>query len=557
MPSMGVRRRVLGAAALVAVALTSTTAVAAGRPRDHAPHGGHTATPIRHLVVIFDENVSFDHYFATYPHAANPPGEPAFHAAHDTPAVNGLSKALLQHNPNAENPQRLDRSQALTCDQDHSYTAEQQAFDHGLMDKFVESTGRERCPAPNHGRPGLVMDYYDGNTVTAMWNYAQRFALSDNSYSTVFGPTTPGHLNLVSGRTHGATASAPTPAVANGTVIATGGQAAKYEDCSSPSTPKIEMSGPNVGDLLTAKGVSWGWFSGGFAATSRTADATAICASKHANVAGELHTDYYGGGWADPFQYYRSTANPHHLSPASVAEIGHAGRANHQYDLTDFWRALRARRMPAVSYLKPAVYQSGHAQSSDPLDEQRFLVDTINRIESSRAWRSTAIIIAYDDSDGWYDHQRSPTVNDSQSPQDALSGDGLCGVRTPVAGYQGRCGYGPRQPLLVISPYSRVNAVDHHVTDQTSILRFVEDNWLGGQRIGDGSFDALAGRLGGLVDFNRPHPRPLYLDPATGQREPVSSYAAWPRESGARSRRPSRRRSRGPRSGGPSRRSPR
>src|SRR4029077_9099317 len=99
-----------------------------------------TATPIEHIVVLFQENVSFDHYFATYPRAENLPGEPAFRAAPGTPAVDGLSDTLLQHNPNRYPPFRLARSQALTCDQDHSYLHEQQAMDHGLMDKFVEYT---------------------------------------------------------------------------------------------------------------------------------------------------------------------------------------------------------------------------------------------------------------------------------------------------------------------------------------------------------------------------------------------------------------------------------
>src|SRR5262245_23510138 len=84
--------------------------------------GYATTTPIKHLVVIFQENVSFDHYFGTYPVAANPAGEPQFHAASGTPSVNGLGPALLTQNPNASNPQRLDRSQPVTCDQDHSYT---------------------------------------------------------------------------------------------------------------------------------------------------------------------------------------------------------------------------------------------------------------------------------------------------------------------------------------------------------------------------------------------------------------------------------------------------
>ncbi len=496
-------------AAAVGLGAPSSTAAA-----EHARRP--TATPIRHLVVIYDENISFDHYFGTYPHAANPRGEPAFHAAPRTPSVNGLTRALRRENPNRANPQRLDRSQPLTCDQDHNYTAEQNAFDFGLMDKFVESTENLSCSPPSVSKPGLVMDYYDGNTVTALWNYAQRFAMSDNSYSTTFGPTTPGHLNLISGQAHGATASEPTPAVANGTVIATGGESAQYEDCAPSTGARVSMSGANIGNLLTAKGVTWGWFAGGFRPTAHVGG-KAVCGSTHDNIAGVPQTDYYSGGWVDPFQYYQSTANPHHLSPVSTAEIGHAGAANHQYDLTDFWRAIDSGRMPAVSYLKPAVYQNGHANNSDPLDEQHFLVNTINRIESSRYWRSTAIIIAYDDSDGWYDHQMSPIINDSQSPQDALSGAGLCGTRTPAAGYQDRCGYGPRQPLLILSPYSRVNAVDHHITDQTSILRFIEDNWLEGQRIGGGSFDALAGSLDGLFHFSHSHPQPLYLNPTTGE----------------------------------------
>jgi phospholipase C len=500
-------------AAAGAIALGIAPGMAAAPQRDEPA----TATPIKHLVVIYDENISFDHYFGTYPHAANPPGEPAFHPAKGTPSVNGLTETLLIHNPNSANPQRLDRSQPLTCSQNHAYTAEQRAFDHGLMDKFVESTQNLNCAPPSIAPPGLVMDYYDGNTVTALWNYAQRFAMSDNSYSTVFGPTVPGHLNLVSGQTHGAITSQPTPAVANGTVISTGGEAAQFEDCRPPDVARIEMTGRNIGNLLNAEGVSWGWFSDGFRPTSRTADGTAVCASAHANIGGVVQTDYYSGGWIEPFQYYQSTANPHHLAPASVAEIGHAGAANHQYDLADFWRALDAGRVPAVSYLKPAVYQNGHPDTSDPLDEQQFLVDTINRIQASKDWKSTAIIIAYDDDDGWYDHQMSPIVNHSQSPQDALTGDGLCGTSAPIGGYQDRCGHGPRQPLLVLSPYSKVNAVDHQITDQTSILRFIEDNWLGGQRIGDASFDALAGSLDGLLDFTRLHPQPLYLDPTTGQ----------------------------------------
>src|SRR5947209_9460621 len=166
---------------LAAIALLSGGTVGA---TGGEPPGRDTGavTPIQHLVVIFQENVSFDHYFATYPVAANPAGEPSFAAAADTPSVNGLNTPLnAPNNPNSTQPFRLDRSQYETCDQDHTYADEQKAFDSGLMDKFVETVGRGAgsCPDYGHG-PGLVMGYYDGNTVTALWNYAQHYAMSDN-----------------------------------------------------------------------------------------------------------------------------------------------------------------------------------------------------------------------------------------------------------------------------------------------------------------------------------------------------------------------------------------
>src|SRR6204780_465655 len=211
--SSGKQMRKAGAA-LLAVVLVIAHFLAGASSEDVAAGQATTATPIRHLVVIFQENVSFDHYFGTYPNALNPGGEPAFHAAADTPTVNGFSNALLNNNPNlnpangagTSNPFRLDRSQASTNDQDHDYTPEQMAFDGGLMDLFPANTGTAGPPPgapPIAGTTGLVMGYYDGNTVTGFWNYAQHYAMSDNSYDTNFGPSTPGAINLVSGQTNG------------------------------------------------------------------------------------------------------------------------------------------------------------------------------------------------------------------------------------------------------------------------------------------------------------------------------------------------------------------
>ena len=391
-------------------------------------HPARTTTPIKHVVVIFGENISFDHYFGTYPNATNADGTP-FTAARHTPKVNGLSKKLLTDNPNAYNPKRLAPSQALTCDQNHGYGPEQKAVNGGKMDKFVENTETDKCTGQPvlFGEPGLVMDYYDGNTVTGLWNYAQHYAMSDNSFDTVYGPSTPGAINLISGQTHGGQAVDPktgTPTTdayavqspdANGIGTITNDPDPDYDDCSNnngKSTNNLAvMHGQNVGDLLNQRNVTWGWFQGGFKPTG-TANGKAVCGASHPNVGGIAANDY--SPHHEPFEYYKSTANPKHLPPSSVAAIGHTDQANHQYDTSDFDAALAANNLPAVSFLKAGEYQDGHAGYSDPLDEQAFVVKELNQLQKSKEWSSTAVVLAYDDSDGWYDHVKSPTVNGSQ-----------------------------------------------------------------------------------------------------------------------------------------------
>src|ERR1700677_190103 len=401
-----------------------------------------TATPIKHLVVIFEENVSFDHYFGTYPNASNPSGEPRFVAAPGTPSVNGLTGVLLTHNPNsintvngagATNPFRLDRSEAATADQDHDYTPEQLAFDHGLMDAFPASVGTAGPPpsgTPIVGTTGLTMGYYDGNTVSAYWNYAQRYAMSDNSYDTNFGPSTDGALNLISGQLNGVSDQVN----ATGDVISDGdGGYTLISDadpvgdvCSTTTGAQLAMSGQNVGDLLNSKGVSWGFFEGGFDLTVKNANGTTGCSrSTTSTVTMTNKADYIPHH--QPFQYYVSTQNLKHTRPSSPSSVGIDGDpANHQYDTHDFFDAINAGNFPAVSFLKAPGYQDGHAGYSDPLDEQTFVTTVINFLQKQKDWSSTAVVIAYDDSDGWYDHQMGPIVNQSATAMDALAAPGQC-----------------------------------------------------------------------------------------------------------------------------------
>jgi len=591
-------------------------------------------TPIQHIVVLFQENVSFDHYFGTYPNAAttfangtsassDPLGNPFFTMAGalypNTPAVNGLTPALLHNNPNTGwngtastgrvNPTVLAPSQAYTCSQNHNYGPEQQAVDGGLMDQFPHFTGRatsEGCAADG----STVLSYYDGNTVTALWQYAQNYALNDNSFGSTFGPSSPGAINLVSGQTYGglthfgvgSSASFPntvsvTPgtgytgaggASGTGTVVTDIGDFDPYvDDCgndkggSVTTTTTLEMNSDatastgnkNIGDLLNAKGVTWGWFQGGFRPTTtaaNSANGVAVCGAQRPGheyptvptsqypsivvvpnpnnnpliFAGpsnnvDIHSevaDYVAHH--EPFQFYASTRNPHHLGPTSVAMIGQTDQANHQYDVRDFFDALAAGNLPAVSFIKAPAAYNAHPGNSDPITEQYWITQVINTIQQSPQWASTAIIIAYDDSDGWYDHVTGPVISPSDvsntssgvnnpgnggaavtsSTYDNYVGVGNCG--SPVAGAQlARCGHGPRLPLMVISPYSNANYVDHTLTNQASIINFIEYNWglpyidgATAPAAGQGSFDRYSNSILGLLNFtNPPNTSPLLL----------------------------------------------
>lgn len=517
------------------------------------------ATAIWHLVVIYDENVSFEHYFATYPHAENLSGEPRFVPASGTPRVDNLrAAALLKGNPNASNPRngngsclpfRLDRSQAATQDQDHQYTAEEEAEDGGKADLFPLFTGRGTPGgADSFGTNCLVMGYYDGNTVTALWNYAQHFAMSDRAYTNTYGPSTPGALEVVSGQTNGVSLIKSSQsyyylADGQGGLTLIDDVDPAFDKCSTGD--EVMMLGRNIGDLLNAHHVSWGGFMGGFDLKEKNKNDTNGCKrSSFSSVVNGTKADYVPHhNW---FQYFASTSNPDHLLPSATAMVGHTydtnGKrdpANHEYGIGEFWKALDAGYLPAVSFLKAPAFEDGHAGYSDPLDEQKWLVNVINRLEQRREWNHTAVIVTWDDSDGWYDDAFIQPIHSSSNPSgnpsfdpvaDRLNGQGVCGRGTPRAGVKGRpvngrCGPGMRIPFLVISPYAKVNYVSHTLITQASVVRFIEDNWLSGERLGGGSFDSSAGSIVQMFDFSRRQPDPpLLLDPETGT--PISEHLA-------------------------------
>jgi phospholipase C len=525
-------------------------ATALSLPASALAKDAKTATPIKHLIVIYQENVSFDHYFATYPNATNPPGEMPFYARKNTQTdINTVQNAgLLTNNPNflntlngtgAANPFRIDPTQVATADENHNYTPEQQAFDNGAADLFPLYTGvGEPGGAGVFGTTGMVMGYFDGNTVTAMWNYAQHFAMSDNARTDGYGPSTPGALEAVSGQLNGMQIVLDTnnktsfyvPDGQGGDTMI--GDVDPGNDACSSTSDTARMAGNNIGDLLNAANITWGGFMGGFNLSLTNANGTTGCARSTTSLyTGVTETDYIPHhAW---FQYYQSTSNPTHARPNSVQAIGHTydpgthnvDPANHEYDINDFYAALQAGNFPAVSYIKAPGFQDGHAGYSDPADEQYFLVSLINFLQHQKQWKDTAVIVAYDDSDGWYDHAYTAPLSASYSSADQLNGNGVCGTGTPPNGLgglpvNGRCGPGLRTPFMVISSHAKKNYVSHTPITQASIVQFIEDNWLAGTRLGGGSFDATTGSIMDMFSFSDAKTPELYLNPQTGR--PVS-----------------------------------
>ena len=564
-----------------------------------------TATPIKHVVVIYGENVSFDHYFATYPQATNMPGEPQFVPAANTQtdintlAAKGLTGASNPNagaaSPNLVNatingvatqppkapgngvalsttvqplPFRLDRSQANTESQNHSYTPEQLGDDNGKMDATPLFTSAGSVLPGSTGEfasPAQVLGYFDGNTVTAAWNYAQNFAMSDNAWTDTFGPSTPGAIEVVSGQNNGVVigANVVNGKTASGNVIPDGvggvsligdldpttdvcSIAAEKATSNAQTGPTAMMSSKNIGDLLNAGNITWGGFMGGFNLATVNDNGTTGCArSTWSDVLGKAVPDYVQHhAW---FQYYPSTANPTHQRPSSVAVIGStdpqfdntATPVHHQYDTDDFFAAVTAGNFPSVSFLKAPAVGDGHPGNSDPLDEQAFVTKVVNFLEQQPDWKNTAVIVAYDDSDGWYDHQRPTIVHSSFDTTlqttagnsangatfqgaDQFTAAGQCtdsGATQPNGinggAVNGRCGPGTRTPFMLISPWAKKNYVDHTPISQASVVRFIEDNWLGSERLGSASFDATAGDIRGMLNTTGDTPT-LFLDEQLG-----------------------------------------
>ena len=442
-------------AAVASLGGVYATGLQVGAESDNGTH-----SPIKHTIILYQENISFDHYFGTYGHGAN--GIPAG-------STQTYSNGTSTWGPFA--PTQLSGvTQSRTCDVDHSYTDMIKMVDHGAMDKFLQfgndktvtnpsSSAAATCPkfesqpAPGTGEVALANAYYTGTPgdpnapLQNYWSLASKYTLADNFFQGVYGPSTPGAEWLVAATNN--TPGDPNPI---------GDVCNDYP----ASIPQVDI--PNLGAEASAAGTTWAWFQGGFG----------TCTPTNVNGYSPHH---------DPFQYFTSTADLNHAY-AFDPNMSYPEANKHQRDLSVLYAALNGTQvngqvpqLPAISWVKAPQMEDGHPGYSGPALEDQFVGDLVSRLQSSSYWKDTALIIAFDETGGWWDHVAPPDLGgvfaNWVNGQPNLSGCQYPGIPGAACG---EAGLGPRMPVLVVSRFAKQGFVDHDLLNTASLDQWVEWN---------------------------------------------------------------------------------
>ncbi|MGI8588730.1 MAG: alkaline phosphatase family protein [Chloroflexia bacterium] len=454
-------------AALVAILLPSARVTASG------PAAG--LGRINHIIVIYQENWSFDSLYGEFPGVnglnnatSSPPQvdkQGTVYASFPPPADPTTKPPVPDTRfPTSLPVQPYDIARYAPpntkfSDLGGGFYQEQAMIDGGKMDKFA-------AYSPS---PGLVLGYYD-STGLPEGRLAQQYTIADNFFHAAFGASYLNHQFLICACVPtwpNAPASKVAQLDANGALVKDGavttdGYAVNtVYTINSPHPATVtdtaqllpEQTAPTIGDRLSEKGISWAWYSGGW------------------NNAVAGHADKLFQFNHQPFAYYANYAD------------GTPGRAAHLRDETDFTRALGAGELPAVSFVKLLGSDNEHPGYTDDVRGQQHVADLVSAVQNSPYWADTAIVLTYDENGGFWDHVSPP------------AGD--------------RWGPGTRVPTIIVSPYAKKDFVDHTQYDTTSILKTIELRWdlapLGGR-------DAAASSLLNAFDT-----QPAQGMPVTGQ----------------------------------------
>jgi phospholipase C len=431
-----------------------------------------TASPIKHTIVIFQENRSFDNYFGTYPYA------PGFKPLNGTPKDVRNFKYVAGNvtkdaNGNVYNPAQdgtkvypwhdTGKAAIQETDVNHGYNPMIDMVDGGKMDKFYQVNHDSGKSTDTNDKGKLAMSYFDYNDIPAYWQYAQHFALADNYFQPVYGPSTPGALYMIAAQSGNGSEPASNT---NPKGQITGDPNPKNGPFGGDNYPGLtyNLTYTNIGDELSAASQSWAWYQGGWDAAKVATNATKPVADKSTVSPDALKYSPHH----NPFQYFQNYED---------------GKYNNNLkDYNKFSADIQNGNLPAVSFIKAGYGDDEHpgtGNQSTPSAED-FTVNTINEIMNSKYWKDTAIVVTYDEGGGFYDHVAPSAITPNA---DALQGNG------------------PRVPMFVISPYAKENFVSHVQYDHSSILKFIETNY---HLPSLNSKDAKSNNMTDMFDFIKP-----------------------------------------------------
>ena len=462
---------------LALAALVGATCSKPTLPSGLAADAARGLRKIDHVIVILQENRSFDSYFGTFPGADGIPMR-----KDGTPKVcvpNSRLGTCVEpfHDPSLVNfggPHDYD--DALTDIRDgHMDGFVDTAYDQplGLLNGAAGPTGRLRAQTcsssptiPVCAHPDL-MGWHDAREIPNYWAYAEHFVLQDHMFEPSFGPSEPAHLYLVSGWS--ARCSNPgdvKTCVTNLTMP-------------DPEYPRLNDTTPDFGwtdltYLLHARGVSWAYYID--PSHGPGCDPAGVICGPHHHIVG----------------------TPNLWSPLpDFVTVHQDGQVGDIRPISDFFAALRDGTLPSVVWIMPNARNSEHPPSNIA-NGQAWVTSLVNAIGRSSAWRSSAIFVTWDDWGGFYDHVLPPATH-----------DGL--------------GFGPRVPSMLISPYARRGMIDHQTLSFDAYLKLIEDRFLRGSRLDprtDGRWDprpsvreneAILGDVTSEFDFSQPPRKPLLL----------------------------------------------
>ena len=470
--SSAARKPAGSAASLPATSLVpATSVVPAAAP---APPGD--LSKIKHVIVIMQENRSFDSYFGTYPGADGIPATNGqFTVCLPDPAAKTCAKPY--HNPDDINGGASHSAKAARADVDggkmDGFQAQAEASSKGCSDP--------QAPTCTHSSQPDVMGYHDAREIPNYWAYAQNFVLTDHMFEPVASWSLPDHLYMVSAWSALCSSAAASSCHNQITGPYTPAQQQRFVDQAiATGTAPVQDAWTDITYLLYTHHVSWGYYVEDGSEPDCEDDA-ASCPSKPQS--------YKTPGIWNPLPLF-----------TDVAQDGQIGNVQ---PVKNFLSAAAAGTLPAVSWVTPSQINSEHPPASVH-EGQAWTTNLINAVMKGPDWDSTAIFLSWDDWGGFYDHVPPPVVDGN--------------------------GYGLRVPTIVISPYAKKGAVDHQTLSHDAFLKFIEDDFLGGQRLDpatDGRPDPRPGvrenaaQLGNLAadfDFTQP-PRPplvLALNPPPG-----------------------------------------